>query len=139
MARNLGINEHKRLPLEPATGCFSGISLLISLPCPVPVHLPVPLIASCGLKTKKGLYCSLLYPLLNLPNTNCGADGYTRAECNTILLYDHPHSLHYIYTSTCVYVTLTRHCWAPLSTFFSSVSLLQIVKRTVFFSFVLAM
>jgi hypothetical protein len=105
------------------------------------------LIALLGLKPKKNRpLLSLPYPLLNLPNTGCGAECYTRAECNTIL-YDPLPSRQEpaLYLYECVLYVRVRVCvcdpdmalLAPLYQHSPLVSLLQIIKRTVFF--VLAM
>jgi hypothetical protein len=130
-------------PREPSSG-----------PLPIPLVLPssslpfVFILSSCrprlGSSQKELASCSLLYPLLNLSNTDYGAKCYTRAECNTILSL----SLHYIYIRVCVLYVRVRVCvcdpdMALLAPFLNTPLLLYPSPdgstHCVFFVFVLAM
>lgn len=106
--------------LEPrrGSGAFS-IPLFFFLPHPIPLFfvILVSLIAPFVLKPKKKVFIDRYFILSSIyRTTNCGADCYTRAECNTITirpLSPFPQSLHYIYSSVCVVRSYLVYVYEP--------------------------
>lgn len=105
--------------LEPrrGSGAFS-IPLFFSFPShtSLPRYSCLPNSPVCA-QAKKKVFIDRYFILSSIyRTTNCGADCYTRAECNTITirpLSPFPQSLHYIYSSVCVVRSYLVYVYEP--------------------------